>query len=149
MADLMIVNPQWTLGQIAKELGVTRPWLSTVKNSDCFIDYWRIRSAAHSKAVTVGVKEKIAGATEMALDNLQEKMEELIDTNALGVDQSLQVLSTLNKYGYGQTAKDAPTINFNIGLVSPELLAKARQKLRREDSTPALELEAEPVKEAG
>src|SRR5262245_8940343 len=74
LADYMIAHPDHTLGQIAAVFNKSPVWISIIKNSDVFIDYWKKRSAGHSKAVTTDIKAKAFANAEMALDLLSEKL---------------------------------------------------------------------------
>jgi hypothetical protein len=131
LADMMIAHPEATLGQIARALGRTQQWISTIKNSDTFIDYWRRRSTAHSNEVTQGIKAKGYAAAELALDRLNNKLEGP-EGDLFTPDTLLQVIdTTMKRFGYDNAKNQAPVFNFNLGTVTPEQLAEAREKLRR------------------
>ena len=75
LADLMITEPHLSLGDYAKRLGFTLTWLSVVKNSDSFKDYFAIRRKVHGESLTTGIKEKAAAIAEMSLDIILGDME--------------------------------------------------------------------------
>ena len=135
MADLMLLRPDLTQGQIAKELGVSQSWFSIVKNSDVWKDYWYRRSSAHGDAVTLTIKEKVAGVTELVIENLAEKIDTKMEAGVLSLPESLEILETLRKYGYGNGGagekSPPPTITLNVGMVSVEQVEEARNKLRQ------------------
>lgn len=143
LADAMIANPHATLGEIAAALNRTQAWISTVKNSDVFIDYWRQRSAQHSAEVTGAIKAKGFAATELALDQILTKL----DTPAaelIPIETLLSVVDTnMKRFGYNPTTSVAPVLNINLGATTPEQLAEARARLR--DRSGAIEAEAMPV----
>ena len=129
LADLMIANPHVTLGELAIALGRSQVWISIVKNSDVFIDYWRERSKAHSQAVTDEIKAKGFAAAELALDHIHQRLAEPAGA-LLPIDTLLNVVDVnMKRFGYSAENK-APTFNFTLGAVTPEQLAEARAKLR-------------------
>lgn len=147
LADLMIAHPELTLGEIARKLNRTLPWVSTVKNSDLFIDYWRKRSEAHSAEVTQGVKAKGFAAAEMALDRLNDKLAGP-EGDLMTPDTLLQVIdTTMKRFGYDNAKNQAPVFNFNMGSVTPEQLAEAREKLRRNNEITELKALPAPIVE--
>lgn len=143
LADIMIANPHATLGEIAQALGKSQAWISIVKNSDAFIDFWRQRSAQHSAEVTSAIKAKGFAATELALDKVLEKL----DTPAaelIPVETLLNIVDVnMKRFGYNNAPTNAPVLNINLGATTPEQLAEARARLR--DRSGAVEIEAMPV----
>jgi len=144
LIEYMIANPQMTLGQIAKHFNVSQSWLSIVKNSDVFIDLWRIRSKDHAQAVTADIKTKAYALAELALDGALENVQQKVEFGTLTLSESLEVLDvTMKRFGYGEQkpGSAAPQVNINLGLISPQQLAEARKKMRGE----AVPLEAMPL----
>lgn len=138
LADYMIAYPDHTLQQIAVVFGRTPQWISIIKNSDAFIDYWRKRSGEHSSAVTQDVKSKGFAAAELALDRLNSKLEGP-EGDLMTPDTLLQVVDvTMKRFGYDNAKNQAPVFNFNLGSVTPEQLAAAREKLRRNEQVTEL-----------
>lgn len=138
LADLLIAHPEKRMMEIAKMMGRTYVWVSSVRNSDTFKDYWRMRSENHSDAVTLGIKEKSFAAAEMALDNILEKAASHADAGILTIQQSLDIFDmTMKRFAPNTLDPDvksgSTTINNYVGLVSPEQLATAREKLRKSD----------------
>lgn len=145
LADLMIAHPEATLTQIAAHLNKSLTWVSIVKNSDVFIDYWHRRSTEHSREVTQSIKAKGFAAAELALDRLNQKLEGP-EGDLMTPDTLLQVIdTTMKRFGYENEKNQAPTFNFNIGNVTPDQLAAAREKLRRTNEV--TELKALPAPE--
>lgn len=130
LADLMIAYPEARLKELAQLFGRSATWLSIAKNSDVFKDYWRVRSEQHSLGVTGDIKSKAFAAVELALDNLNEKLETMGDQ--MTADTLLQIVD-VNTKRFAPTAvpQQAPQINFNLGLVTADQLAEARAKLRQ------------------
>jgi hypothetical protein len=140
----MIAYPEATLGELAAALQKTPSWISSVKNSDMFVDYWRRRSQDHSDAVTRDVKAKGLATAEMALEHLHKKLESP-DALLLTTETLLNVVDvTMKRFGYDNgPASKAPAINVNLGLVTAEQLAEARAKLRKAEEI--IDAEAVPA----
>lgn len=152
LADALIAFPEKRLTDIAKMMNCSLPWLSIVKNSDVFKDYWTLRSEAHSEAVTAGIKEKSFAVAEMCLENLSEKVAERMDAGIMTISESLDVFDTMLKR-FGPAAGGPGTapvnLNLNLGLVTQEQLASAREKMRKVvDIEPVQQLEASAEAEA-
>lgn len=146
LADLMITKPYATLGEIAKELGFTLSWVSIVKNSDAFKDYWTLRRRVHADAVTSGIKEKAAALAEMSLDILIEATEAGIASNSISASEARDNLELVTKrFGFDGSASQqshVQQVQLNIGIASAEALASAREKMRRiEPSVPLAVIE--------
>lgn len=164
LADWMIANPDRSLGDAAAHFNCSRAWLSIVKNSDCFKIYWSTRSGDFSTTLNdravdtlMGIKEKTAGVTEMALEQLASRME--LTGDVMPVATLLDVANLgLKSLGYqAKAASAAPTVNVNVGLVSAEDLARAREKaqaqfnlkaeVRREQAEAKAPIEVDYVEE--
>lgn len=142
LADEMIAHPEMKLGEIARKLNRSQTWVSIVKNSDTFKDYWARRSAGHSEAVTQDIKDKGFAAAELALDHLNQKLES--QGELMPVETLLNVIdTTMKRFNYQGAQQQAPTFNFNIGTVTADQLAAARARLRRVDEP--IEVKALPV----
>ena len=148
LADLLIANPELSQNEIAEKMGRSPTWLSIVKNSDTFQDYWRERSNAHSEMMSMGIKAKAFAATERALDALNIQLE--LGAETMQTSTLLEVIDiTQKRFGYGPEAQNAPQINFNLGLVTPEQLAEARKKLRTVQEAQIIELKPNDTNKNG
>jgi hypothetical protein len=147
LADLMIARPDITLGEIARLLNKSQVWISIVKNSDVFQDYWHRRSLEHSAVVTHEVKAKGFAATELALDAILAKLE-FPEANGLTTETLLDIVDVnMKRFGYAPSGGPSPpVINFNLGAVTPEQLAEARERLRARDG--AVDVAALPARGA-
>jgi hypothetical protein len=134
LADAMISQPHLTLTEISKQLGCTLTWLSIVKNSDVFKDYWTLRSKAHSEAITSGIKEKAAALAELSLDHLIEDTQIQMEHGTLSAREARANLELVTKrFGFdGANTPQQPgtVVNLNLAMVNKELLAEARAKMR-------------------
>lgn len=146
MIDLMIAHPEKTQNELAGMLNVSVAWFSIVKNSDVFKDAWAMRSNAHSVAVTNDIKAKAFAASEMALDAVIDRLEQ--NASVMPVDTLLNVVdTTMKRLGYSNDKDSAPPqINMQfIGVVSPEQLEQARERMRNRTEVKALEVVAHPA----
>jgi len=132
LADSLIANPQLTLGEIAAQFGCTQAWLSTIKNSDVFKEYWTRRSNEASKDLLGELRSKGMAAAEMAVDALNRRLE--LEADSLPIPTILEVADiSIKRFGYDSGGKkgQAPTVNnFNLGVVTPTELAEARARMR-------------------
>lgn len=133
LADAMISRPEATLTELARDFNVSLAWLSTIKNSDVFIEYWQRRSSDASKTVLAGIHAKAAAAAEMSLDLINKKLE--MEGDALPIGTLLEITDvSMKRFGYAEgKGAAAPTVNFNLalGVASAEELAAARQLMRK------------------
>ena len=132
LADSLIANPQLTLGEIAAQFGCTQAWLSTIKNSDVFKEYWTRRSNEASKDLLGELRSKGMAAAEMAVDALNRRLE--LEADSLPIPTLLEVADiSMKRFGYDSGGKkgQAPTVNnFNLGVVTPTELAEAHARMR-------------------
>lgn len=139
LVDWMLLNPERTLGDAAREFNVSQPWLSVVKNSDAFKAYYEARSAAFSDKLEgqainclTGVKEKVTIAAEAALDEINRRLQ---TTGAVLPLRDLMDIAKMDlaKQGYSATAKQSASssvvVNIGSGISRAELAA-AREKMR-------------------
>lgn len=133
LADAMIARPEATLTEIAADFKITLPWLSTIRNSDVFKEYFARRSAETSKELIGNLRAKGFAAAEMALDAINEKVSN--EGTTIPLPQLLEVVDVnMKRFGYDSGKKTpGPTtnVNFNIGMVSAPELAEARQRMRQ------------------
>lgn len=133
LADWMVTNPDKTMKDAAVYFNCSAGWLSVLKNSDTFKAYWAGRSADASEKILGDIVAKTGAVAEMALDKLLVKLES--PNEVLPAPFLLQAMDTsLKRLGYGAPAAVAAgvqaNVTVNIGTVSSEALASARQKLR-------------------
>lgn len=123
----LILNPEKTQGECAREFGVTEAWLSTVVNSDCFRARWAERRAA----MAAGVDQTLMGAArEVALKGLARlsaKVDVIEDTDFL-LNTTDKLLGRLG-FGPKTQAQTANTYTQNVYMVDQDLLAAARARI--------------------
>lgn len=132
LADWLIANPHSTLAEAAKFFDCSRAWISIVKNSDAFKAFFAERSGNASDAILVGIREKLASVAELAL----EEMESRLETEA-GVMPFAEIEASANLalkgLGYSANAKSAPPgVSTSVTVnVDAALLATAREQRSR------------------
>ena len=129
----MIANPHRKLGDCARELGYTQPWLSTIIWSDLFQAEYRKRCNEMGEVAVHTTVGRLSRITEKVLDRIDERLDAQGDERVS--DQFLlgTMNSTLEKLGYlpeGQK-KSGPLVGNaqNVLIVSKDDLAAARQRM--------------------
>lgn len=128
LCDWLIANPGKKQKEAAQLFGVSESWLSTVIHSDSFQDYFRTRSDAASAAIIHSVKEKMLGAADQAVSELQRRLEhplsfttqELLDVSDVMTKRSMPV----------QAAQSAGIQQLHLHMVPKSALAEARAAMR-------------------
>lgn len=134
--DWMLKNPDKTIKQAAAEFDVTPQWLYVLKNSDVFKRALEERRAKHSDMISTSVIEKVGALADMAVDHLIDKFAEAeVEGKPLPIkfvkDTAEFALEALGYTGK-QAAQAAPAqVAVQVNVVSPELLAEARARLRQ------------------
>jgi hypothetical protein len=134
LADTLIARPEATLTEIAAEFNTTLSWLSTVRNSDVFREFFARRSAEASKELIGHIRAKGFAAAEMALDAINEKV--ATEGTTIPLPQLLEIVDVnMKRFGYdtGRKAPPGPqtNVNFNLGVVSASELSEARERMRK------------------
>lgn len=143
-AEWLIANPDKSLSEASKVFDRSVPWLSTVRNSDAFQDFFKKLSAEYSGAILHSVREKTLGLADRAVTKLQEKLE--LEGDSLPVKSLVEIADlALKRTGHGEGgAATAAPVNINIGVVDSQILREARERMRAvQSSTRVLELHAE------
>lgn len=140
IVDWELQNPDRTMGDCARALNVTEPWLSIIRNSDIFRAYSERRRAIHSRAVSRSIVDQVESVAKLSLDVLEERLAKERETVGLGVVNNACSM-TLKALGFG-IAKDSRDSNTQvtvvIGQASPELLQRARDKMKIINQPPEL-----------
>jgi hypothetical protein len=133
LADALIARPEATLTEIAHDFQISLPWLSTIRNSDVFREYFSRRSAEASKELIGHIRAKGFAAAEMALDAINEKVS--LEGTTIPLPQLLEIVDVnMKRFGYDSGKKQPgpqTNVNFNLGVVSAPELAEARERMRQ------------------
>lgn len=109
----MVANPEKRLADCARELKVSQSWLSVIINTDMFRAELAARQKELGSAVTVELKDKIAGVAHMALDAQLAELETGLLT---GKDLRETSAMALKALGYMDGPASNPVqINNNFG----------------------------------
>ncbi len=132
IVDYMLQNPHRTQGEMAEFFSKTEAWLSSVINSDLFRDYKALRFTQHQDNVSHSVIERVSGLAGLSLEVLKERIEEERDDIPLGIvlDSATLMLKSMG-FGPKPVTARATTIHLNVNGASAEVLAEARNDLRR------------------
>jgi hypothetical protein len=138
----MLLNPTKSQGEIARDLGYTQSWVSTIVNTDMFQQKYAAARQTYEGTVFISLHEKTTSAAHMALDRLMEKLE---SENTLGPDFYLDATNKLLQRLTPPSSNPTPGPNGitqnNLIVASAEDLARANQALRKlQEFTPPLEL---------
>ena len=97
LLEYLVCNPQMSQREIAKELGYTEAWLSTIINSDLFQAQYRELCEERRQPALHSIRDKMTRAAAAALDKIQERLD-----GGLVSDQFLINLSPalLDRIGY-------------------------------------------------
>lgn len=123
----LLANPAAKQSEAAKLFNVTQSWLSTVINSDAFQDYYRERSAALAEGVTTGLIDKMKGAADQAVTEIQRRLESPL---AMSTGELLEITDVMTKRVVGQASGAAQQPLQQILIVSKDDLAAARAAMR-------------------
>lgn len=131
IVDWELENPDGALGDAAEFFGVTQSWLSTVRNSNAFIDYRNRRMGEHRTLLSLSVIDKVENLAHVTLDAMQERVEQ--ERHTLGLTALRETAAmALKACGYGPKPQgNTPTLNVNVGLIDPARLAAARERMRQ------------------
>lgn len=114
LAEYFLINPTHSLEVVAKHFEVSANWLSIVKNSDIFQDYYQSRRREHFDDISTHMAEaklsdKLKAVAELALDGMGEKLSRNLETKEMSIDTLASVAnSALRNLGFGATAGRAP-----------------------------------------
>ena len=142
LIDLMIANPRLSGRAAATHFGVSPVWISIIKNLPIFQAEFNRRRERISQDVEDRIVGGATALTEMSLDIMAERIDRDRDTISLG--QVAQVTKTAAKI-LGLGGRNAPPpssarpAEVKIVPVDPEVLAEARERMRRRNRL--LELE--------
>lgn len=139
LANYLLQNPGATLTTVAKHFGKSLSWISIIKNSDAFKDYYNARREELNAQVDATLVDKVHTLAELSIEALVTKVGHHIEREQEMTTDALRELAdmSLTKLGFGQKkgeAAAAPAITIQIG--DKEALDSARARmaqLRREE----------------
>ncbi len=151
IVDWMLHNPHLTQGQCALYFHTTEAWLSSVINSDLFREYKSRRFADHHENVSHSVIERVSGLAGLSIEVLEERIKAEREDIPLGIvlDSASLMLKSM---GYGPKvgpAAPAATINLNMNGAPAEVLAQAREDLRKTHVENTVEAEDAEIIDGG
>lgn len=121
--NYLVANPCVPLSIVAKEFGITQPWLSVVLNSDIFRDMMGKRQDAVFHHTVMPLKEKMTVLASKGLDKLIDKMDVELDMDVARKTTE----GVLDRLGFG-TGKNGP-INLQINNTQNVHLTQLREEV--------------------
>jgi hypothetical protein len=137
IVDWMLLNPHKTKKDAAAFFGVTKEWMYQLTNSDVFKTLFEERRKVHNGMVSSSVIEKTTALTEMAIDQLSERVASQGSVMTPGFLKSvtqmgLEALGYDGKGGGRPPSNPSPAgapVQVNVITVSADALAEARERL--------------------
>lgn len=131
ISDWMLLYPDKNLSDCADYFGVTQSWLSSVRNSDLFKEFHRLRMEQHRAEVSGTVIERAEGVAKLSLEVLHERIEKERQDIGLGIVKDTAAMA-LQALGYSSRSGNGPAsdVNVNVNVVSSDVLERARNKMK-------------------
>lgn len=133
--QFMLANPLAPKSEVAFRFNVTPAWLSTVINSEAFLEARAMYTDLAFHESTLPMREKLMVAADKALDRLNELLPNENDLDTVRKTAE----SVLSSLGFGSTSKAAPQLspgqmnfqqnNHFYGNASADVLARARERI--------------------
>jgi hypothetical protein len=127
--NYMLANPTAPMSSVAREFGVTQPWLSCIVHSHAFKTRLRAKQDELFGNIGATITEKLEAVAHIALDNLLDH----VSASNAGPAMSLDVADkVLHRLGYAPSKVAQPTqsnTQINVVQISRDDLASARELL--------------------
>ena len=133
LSDFMIAHPQARAYEAAKFFNVTEAWLSTVKNSDAFVQFHNTRREDHFERISEGVGDKLQTLAEISLDEMTERLEQEREQLSLDALQNVGKMA-IGALGFG--GRNAVNVQVNqdnrsVIVNDSAALARSRERLKQ------------------
>lgn len=135
IVDWMLANPKARQSECADEFGVTEAWLSTIINSDAFIEYRARRYALHQKMLSESTIERVEGLAQLGVEVLSARIEAERESIPLGIVKESADMA-LKACGFGAKTAGGAAVEVNINVADADSLARARERMRLVASRP-------------
>ncbi len=129
--NYLVANPNTPMSAVAREFGVSQPWLSTIIHSDAFQARLRERQEAMFSHHVLPLGEKLLGLAHIAVERIGQQLDTCIDP-----EHTLEVTKTLlDRVGFSPKQHAAPAhVNVqqnNYYQVDKDTLEEARNAIGR------------------
>lgn len=144
--NFLVVNPSVPMHVVAREFGVTQPWLSTIIHSDAFQARLKERQGQVFHHTVLPLADKLLGLAHRAVERVADQLETSIDP-----EYTLAVATrVLDRIGYSpksvaQPASVQNNVQNNFYTVDKDTLAEARNAIGRRLGAAPLAIEGEVV----
>ena len=133
LIDLMIATPRLAGREAAAHFGVSPVWISIVKNSPIFRAEFERRRERMSVAVETDIAGWVTALANLSLGTMNERIKR--DPRTIPTrDLIKSARIALDFLGYGRrnaSPPDPSPVDVRVIVADPELLERAREKLRR------------------
>lgn len=128
--QMILADPSRKLGDIAREVGVSQAWLSTIIHSDAFQRKLKERQEELFSATVMSLQEKVVGTAAVAVEKLAEGIEQASPTGDREyiANTAEMLLKASGFTGKADASIKATQQNF---FFSPDALEIAREKMRQ------------------
>lgn len=137
--DYLLANPDKKLRDVAKQFGVSQPWLSSIIHSDAFQSKLEIRKDELFGETVLPLRERLLGLAHLGVDKLGESLE-----HASPINEKEYIRDTtdtiLKNIGYSPKSGPPGTQvaqQNNFYVVNKDDLESARARMRQ--AHPAIE----------
>lgn len=132
LADLLILRPDLKNPDLAAELGVSETWLSSVKNSNTFKEYFRERRTALESEIVKAKMGEMTGQALVAHNQILAELQRRAQKSTTSTKDLLGITDRLQKV-LGLDRQDSPMLVIapqqQVGVVDADLLRAARERM--------------------
>lgn len=131
LINFLIIRPDASIAECAKEFGVSMSWIVVVKNSDAFKERLAQRQDEHFSRVSTALVSKVEALAEVAVDEMSRRLDTQKDLIPLSQLKEISD-SALKALGFGARNSYAPPtqpVQTNIYIGDREVLASARERM--------------------
>jgi len=160
IVDWELAHPGGSMLDCARDLDMGSGSISVIRNSDAFVNYRDQRLLDHQRIVSETIADKATKVAEAGLDTMHDKIQQDRERIALGIDTKLKMDELRESTALALTALGYNTKNNNqnngaaqgtniviLNGADPELLERARAKMRAQSLPAPATIEAEDVSE--
>lgn len=127
MADWLIRNPDKDYQDLAVVVGMSVSHISRIVHSDAFQEYLALKREIHEERLDRPLVEKVEKLAQATVDKLRERIQEEEGASIAVLNETAK--TALNALGMGGQ-RNVTQANIVVGAVDPELLARAREKMK-------------------
>ena len=127
LMEVMIREPTLSSADHAALIGMTEPWVSTIKHSDLFIEEYNRRLGEHRLRVSDDIIRKTESVADLTLTRMKKILEN--EEEEVGLGRLAQVFDITAKRLFPGERGSSTVVN--IALADPDAIRKARERAER------------------